>query len=202
MCLGHTYTNILQQVDTLNYLKLHLNTCCLASLVPFFTSHLWPVIDSCWAVQRDVQRRDERAGCRGRVPGPQGLASSFSLCYERRGPCRGREMLIGNLHCLWGPRMSKLKVKWCCDMLWEVQVMNHPHTNVFWQGVHKYTHGAPMCLSGTFIWDTRPERHSHSNKHTHTANHSTTDTLNPSLWSNTAVYSKNTKTFRRWFFGK
>lgn len=77
-------------MDTLNYVKLHFNMCCLASLVPFFTSHLWPVIDSCWAVQRDVQCRDERAGCRGRVPGPQGLASSFASA-PGGGACAGAE---------------------------------------------------------------------------------------------------------------
>lgn len=87
-------------------------------------------------------------------------------------------------------------------MLWEVQVTNHTHTNVFWQGVHKYSHGAPMCLSATFTWDTWAERHSHSNKHTHTTNHSTIDTLNPSLWSDGAVYSKKTKLLRDDFFGE
>lgn len=115
-----------------------------------YTFHLWLLIDSCWEVERDLQCRDEKAGCRGRVPRPQGLASPSTSIPGRGAHAEGPR--DADQKPALSVRPSHVKAK-SQIVLWHVVGSvsdKHTHTNVFWQGVHKYTHGAPLCPCGTF----------------------------------------------------
>ena len=133
------------------------------SLVFPYTFHLWLLIDRWWKVETDLHNRDEKAGCRGRVPGPPGLASSSTLHSRPRGPGQGPGDADQKPALSVRPTHVNAKSQ---IVLWHVFVVSvsgkHTHTNVFWQGLRKFTCGTAVCLCSSFAWDTWAERQSHS----------------------------------------